>query len=190
MKRKLRLANYSFFSALPFRPLANVDFIDYQEYTPLQNAHLLHEGLVDAALIPITEYARHSGYVGLDFGLASRTEIEGVMVFGDDPIEEMDTIYVDECSGSGTALLRLLLARKWNVKPRLIRVRAENLDPYIGPGAGSLMIGDRAINAKDRYPVKVDLSAAWHELTGLPFAYSIWAARPWSLVARRCGWPE
>ena len=176
--KKLRLSSFRFFSALPFRPLANVDYLDYSEHGPYENAYLMNEGKLDVALIPITEYARHGGYVALDFGLASRKEIEGVMVFSNDPIEALDEIYVDEFSSIGYAMLRILLNDHWCVQPKLIRVRSNDLTSYIGERRGALMIGDLAINAKGRFKYKFDLSEAWHALTGLSFAYCIWAARP------------
>ena len=41
------------------------------------------------------------------------------------------------------------------------------------------MIGDAALllAAQSRYPVRVDLGAAWKEWTGLPFVFAVWAAR-------------
>jgi chorismate dehydratase len=42
-----------------------------------------------------------------------------------------------------------------------------------------LVIGDAALllRAQGRYPVRVDLGAAWKEWTGLPFVFAVWAAR-------------
>ena len=42
-----------------------------------------------------------------------------------------------------------------------------------------LAIGDEALRLKVRgcYPYFLDLGRAWHELTGLPFVFGVWAAR-------------
>jgi chorismate dehydratase len=42
---------------------------------------------------------------------------------------------------------------------------------------GGLIIGDRAIAARETYPYCYDLGAAWKTFTGLPFVFAIWASR-------------
>jgi chorismate dehydratase len=42
-----------------------------------------------------------------------------------------------------------------------------------------LLIGDRAMRAAlPGFPYSYDLGQEWHEWTGLPFVYAVWAVRP------------
>jgi chorismate dehydratase len=47
------------------------------------------------------------------------------------------------------------------------------------PHEAVLVIGDAALllASSGQYPVEVDLGGAWHDWTGLPFVFAVWAAR-------------
>jgi chorismate dehydratase len=79
-------------------------------------------------------------------------------------------------------LLDLLCRHRWGVRPQFATARAEapDLAGLEGlPHEAVLVIGDAALllAAQARYPVRLDLGAAWKEWTGLPFVFAVWAAR-------------
>ncbi|MCB9030587.1 MAG: hypothetical protein H6619_06005 [Deltaproteobacteria bacterium] len=176
--RKLRVANIDSYTSLPYRLLTNLSSVEYMHFSPTENARMLHEGEVDIAHIPVTEFAIHGGYVGLDFGIAAREKIDAIYLFSMRPLHSLQEIYLDVESNSAVALLRLLLEEKWGLHPKLIRVEHSELLDKIKGHSGALIIGDEALMNSSRYPFAIDLCSAWHELTGLPFVFSVWAARP------------
>ena len=43
---------------------------------------------------------------------------------------------------------------------------------------GALLIGDAALEVEGRFAYELDLGQAWKEMTGLPFVFAVWVARP------------
>jgi chorismate dehydratase len=39
-----------------------------------------------------------------------------------------------------------------------------------------LIIGDRALQFRDRFTYRYDLATAWREMTGLPFVFAVWVS--------------
>lgn len=188
--RKLRIGNLKYFSALPYRLLKDEGDIDYNEYFPAETADLLHAGLLDVAHIPASEFIRHGGYVGLDFGLAAERMIDEVVLVAREPLHHVRTIYYDSMSRSGQVLLRLLLRQRWVLDPLVIPCSfTESLLPGVGPvdlnnlaeGEAALLIGNNALKLRDDFAFVIDLATAWYDWTKQPFVFTIWAARPGAL---------
>ncbi|MFP6903379.1 MAG: MqnA/MqnD/SBP family protein, partial [Verrucomicrobiia bacterium] len=91
------------------------------------------------------------------------------------PLERIQTIHCDTASLTGVNLLRVLLAERslapaFEPLPNYAHAADLNNVLLIGnPGIDFL----RAPHDHDIW----DLGAAWHELTGLPFVYAVWALR-------------
>ncbi len=184
--RRIKAANICFYSALPYRAMSVLPEVEYLEGTPVETARLLHERQVDLAHIPISDYAVHGDYVGLDFGIATRCKVKGVVLFCTRPVEELKTIYVDDRSSSSLCLLRILLAQRWNLTPEIVRFPPGRAFDLFGGDIGALIIGDEAVNRQKEFPYSVDLTEEWKILTGLPFVYSLWAFRPDALNLQQC----
>jgi predicted solute-binding protein/2-iminoacetate synthase ThiH len=139
---------------------------------------MLAEGEVDIALVPVTEFASHGGYVGFDFGLAGSSKIDSVFLFGQTPLASLKSICLDMHSCSSVYLLRLILLEKLTRQPQLVRLRHEALLENISGNVGCLVTGDTALAARGKYPFEMDLAEEWYRLTHKPFVFSVWAARP------------
>jgi predicted solute-binding protein/2-iminoacetate synthase ThiH len=176
--RKIRISNISSLTSLPYRYLSEASFLDYREAPAAENARMLAEGEVDIALVPVTEFASHGGYVGFDFGLAGTSKIDSVFLFGQVPLSALKSICLDMHSCSSVYLLRLILLEKLTRQPHLVRLRHEALLENISGNVGCLVTGDMALTARGKYPFEMDLAEEWHRLTRKPFVFSVWAARP------------
>jgi len=89
-------------------------------------------------------------------------------------------------SASGAALLKVLMAELYGVRPRYSQGPVgEALTPAYD---GVLAIGDEALQLQPRgsWPHLLDLGAAWQEWIGLPFVFGVWAVRRDYAAA----WPE
>jgi chorismate dehydratase len=149
--------------------------------TPAELNARMHQGQVDAGSISAMEYGRHHrDYLLLPgLSISSRGPVGSVLLFSRVPAPELGgrSILVSDASASGAALLKVLMAELFRVKP-LYRQ-----GPVAAAGAGAadgvLAIGDEALQlqAQGSWPHQLDLGAAWQELSNLPFVFGVWAVR-------------
>lgn len=144
------------------------------------NAMLL-EGELDVSPMSAFAWARHADDVVLlpDLCIGARDEVVSVVLVSPTPPALLDGIRVALTaeSASGRNVLRILLERRYGVHPKY----AESSDPLTeaADGTPSLLIGDSAIDALERYPREhvYDLGTLWHEWTGEQTVFAVWAAR-------------
>jgi chorismate dehydratase len=145
-------------------------------HTPSMLAESLREGKLDAGLVSITEVLFNDQYDVLDgVAIASLGEVFSVMLAHRKPLDELKEVWVDTASLTSVNLLRVLLAER-GLTPEFKPLDDYELAPLLD---NVLLIGDRAIDFQ-RSPHNHqiwDLGSAWHELTGLPFVYAVWALR-------------
>ncbi|MDX2206978.1 MAG: menaquinone biosynthesis protein [Gemmatimonadales bacterium] len=147
---------------------------------------LLAAGELDVSVVSAVEYARDRARYDLlpDLAISCDGPVHSVLLLARRPPEALDGALVLRTASSRTSvlLLELLCRHVWRVAPRFATVRAEaqDLDALAAmPHEAVLVIGDAALalSAAERYPVVVDLGAAWRAWTGLPFTFAVWAAR-------------
>jgi 2-iminoacetate synthase ThiH/predicted solute-binding protein len=184
MVRKLAVASVSYAACQPYRLLADLPFVVFEENDPVENRRRLHEREVDIALIAASEFAIHGGYVGLDFGFGCHQQ-SSLLLCANEPIQHLDTIYLYEGSSCSAYLLRVLLREQWRISPRLIRVPHEIVANDLRPHEGVLLRADATNAVVQTYPVRRDLVTEWHALTGTPFVFLMWAMRPGVLTLKQ-----
>jgi chorismate dehydratase len=145
---------------------------------PSRLADSLREGSIDVGLIPVVEYLRGVGETivpGICIG--SEGPVRTVKVFSRVPLEEATSIGLDRGSRSSIALLEVLLAERFGVRPEM-----EVVEPHPGDlfahHQTMLVIGDRADAVVPRDLYVYDLGQLWTELTGKPFVFAVWATAP------------
>jgi predicted solute-binding protein len=128
-------------------------------------------GHFDAALIPIYETLRLSEPLIADgFGVCSSGPVHSVVVVHRRPLEEEPEILLDPASRTSSHLLRVLLAKRHGIFPRLVEKSGN-------PDVARLIIGDPAMEfQRDMAPAwsVYDLGRGWQEWTGLPFVFAAW----------------
>lgn len=145
---------------------------------PSKLADLLSAGQLDVGLIPVIEYFRAGTYSVIpDIAIASRGPVLSVTLFSRQPWEKIRRVALDEGSRTSAALCQILLQKRFHVKPEVIPLpltaRAEDMD-----ADAVLLIGDRAMQAcLPGFQQAFDLGREWHDWTGLPFVYAVWAVR-------------
>lgn len=181
---KLSVASVAYAACQPYRLLAELPFVSFEENDPVENRRRLHEHEVDIALIPATEFAIHGGYVGLDFGFGCNLH-SSLILCANEPVQNLDTVYLYEGSCCSAYLLKVLLREKWCVSPRLVRV-PQTLGPdELGPREGVLVRAESTHAAVTGFAVRHDLVTEWHGMTKSPFVFLIWAMRPGVLSMRQ-----
>ena len=185
MPIKARLGRISYLNVLPIyyamESLFGENGFHMRRGTPAELNVAMQLGEVDLGSISAMEYGRHyKNYLLLpDLSISSRGPVGSVLLFSRAPFGELDgrTIRVSAASASGAALVKVLMARLFRVKPEY-----QSGPLARGPMAEAdavLAIGDEALCMKQAkaMPFELDLGEAWQELTGLPFVFGVWAVR-------------
>ena len=149
---------------------------------PSRLADRLAMGDLDVALIPSVEYLRGaaSGYEILPgFAIAARGAVRSVKLFSRVPIGQIERLALDEGSRTSHVLAQVWLDAAHGVRPRAIEMLPIGVPPLESTADAVLLIGDRAMKVPDAaFHTVVDLAEAWNGLTGLPFVFALWVARP------------
>ena len=185
--RRIRVIAVEYLNATPLVQglQRRADMFDLQYAVPAKCASALHDKSVDLGLIPAIEYLRGPEYrIVPDIAVASRGPIASVALFTDRPATALRSIAVDASSRTAVALLRVLCAKWFDIDPTFVTLRPD-VDAMLKRCDAAMLIGDAALyqeyetNGLD----KIDLGAEWEAMTGLPFVWAVWAARPGALDA-------
>ncbi len=150
-----------------------------REAVPSEAARLLRSGEVELGLIPVAALLSDGDYevvpgvcIGCDGPVTS------VLLVGETPIEEWESVALDGESRSSVVLAQILLRGPLG-RPDL---KVFPVDPGSGRfwaqgRTGAVVIGDAARNLPDRLITRIDLGEVWKSWTGLPFVFAVWAGR-------------
>lgn len=156
----------------------------------------LTAGAVDVALCSSIDYQRSPepmvilpvGHLGCDGPTLT------VRLYAQRPIESLTRVHCDTDSHTSVVLLRIILRERYGIDPEFVPFDAEGPDGLaVRSPEAMLLIGDKVVTDSPpavRHPHQIDLGAAWHELTGLPFVFAVWLARASADPQRlaRIGW--
>jgi chorismate dehydratase len=185
MTAKARLGRIAYLNVLPIyfalEQIFGENGFHLVRGTPAELNALMRQGEVDLGSISAMEYGRgFQDYLLLpDLSISSRGAVGSVLLFSRVPFSRLDgrTIRVSAASASGAALVKVLLARLFEVQPRY--QVGQLADAPLQECAAVMAIGDEALALKAAgiMPFELDLGQAWQELTGLPFVFGVWAVR-------------
>jgi len=148
---------------------------------PTQLNRALAEGRIDAAPCSSIEYARHAAdYQLLPFTIASRGPVQSILLELASSPQALAGLRVGLPTASATSvvLLRILLERRYGVRPSYVSFDQAVEDPFDTGCAAALFIGDvalRRVPGAGRHVL--DLGREWFAWTGLPFAFALWQVR-------------
>lgn len=137
----------------------------------------LLEGELDVSAMSSIAYARNAGELRL-VPVASITAdgaVDSIQLFSRVPFEEVSTVAVTPHSATSVALLRILMGP--DAAP--FETLAEPPGDALARLDGVLLIGDEALAGllSPFAPHRTDLGTLWHERTGHPMVFAVWAAR-------------
>lgn len=179
--RPLRIGAVTYLNTVPLvrglqvqLPAAELSF-DF----PSRLADELAEGRLDVALAPVIELARHPEWSIVSTAcIGCRGPVLSVKVLFRRPPAEVTTLALDEGSRTSAVLAQILLADRFGVRPKLQPLPLAS-SPLESTADAVLVIGDRAIRSPaEGFCEAWDLGEEWTRITGLPFVFAVWAARP------------
>ena len=146
---------------------------------PSQLADLLTAGELDVALAPCAELAKHPEWSIISSAcIGCLGPVLSVQILFRCEPSEVRTLALDEGSRTSVVLAQILLEECCSVRPELMPLPIDAAPEEVAADA-ILVIGDRAIHiTSDKFVQRWDLGDCWRDLTGLPFVFALWMARP------------
>jgi len=157
-----------------------LDEITLVEDYPSRVAQMLMEGRIDVGLIPVAATLKLPEWniVG-SHCIGASGPVASVCLFSGQPVESIDTVYLDYQSRTSVNLARVLLREYWKKDVQFIDARGEDFRDKIRGSVAGVIIGDRALEQRAHSAYIYDLAEAWIDHTGLPFVFAAWiSARP------------
>ncbi len=185
MSAKIRVGRIQYINVLPIYHALERAYVpngfDMVRGTPAELNARLFRGEVEVSAISSVEYGRHfKEYLLLpQLSISTAGDVGSVLFFSRIPFSRLTgkDVILSASSATSAALLKILLYELFGAQPLY---RSAQVADSLPDGAyGLLAIGDEALRLKTtgRYPYYLDLGRAWHDLTGLPFVFGVWAVR-------------
>jgi cyclic dehypoxanthinyl futalosine synthase len=174
--RKLRAAAISYLNTWPLTVgLEGSERIEVVKAVPSGCAALLEQGEVDLALVPVGAIAGRDYEIVPGLAIGCDGPVQTVLLVGEQSPVVWDEVFLDTASRTSVILSRLVLD-ELGVHPRYTPMPSdEGVAKAVGT-KGALVIGDRAFDVRKNQVL--DLGREWSRMTGLPFLFAVWAARP------------
>ena len=132
----------------------------------------LKAGQADVALIPVAHLFVHPELTMLEgLGVAADGPVQSVLLKCNVPMERIRTVARDPASATSNALATLLLTHHFKQEVDMVDFG------HVEKPDAAVVIGDRALCSDPSPAGDIDLAEAWHEMTGLPFVFAVWAVR-------------
>jgi len=137
----------------------------------------IRSGQVDAAVLPAFDALSNPDLPVLPGScIASHGAALSVKLFSRIPLRQVAMVALDTSSRTSAALTRVVLAMR-DCHPSYSTM-APDLAAMLTSADAALLIGDPCMRADTTGLVVTDLGEEWLRLTGLPFVFALWAARP------------
>ncbi|HVF03968.1 MAG TPA: menaquinone biosynthesis protein [Frankiaceae bacterium] len=184
--RRPRVGHIQFLNCLPLywgliRSGALLD-VELTKDTPDRLNDALIAGDLDIGPISLVEYLRHADdlLVLPDLAVGSDGPVLSVNMIAKAPPDELTHVALGSTSRTSVLLAQLLLEERHGVTPTYTTMPPD-LTAMLLEADAAVLIGDVALRAAREAKTKdllvTDLGEAWHEWTGLPMVFAVWAAR-------------
>lgn len=150
---------------------------------PSACADALAAGEADIGIIPVIEMARIPQLWALPgLAIAARQEVRSILLITRSAPERIRRLALDSSSRTSAALAQILLRRRFGAEFAVVTA-APDWRAMLADADAGLLIGDPALRLRlsgeaEKAGLQVyDLASVWHQWTGLPFVFALWAVR-------------
>ena len=153
--------------------------IELSEAVPSQLARSMSAGTLDVALMPIAalvELPELELVPGLGIGTFGPSR--SVLLVAKTSLERVQRVALDPESRTSNLLVQVLFADAWGHRPEFVPGSGD-LDRDLETHDAVVRIGDKALfQALPDGTTAHDMGTAWTDMTGLPFLFAAWIAKP------------
>ncbi len=148
---------------------------------PTDLNRMLVAGTIDFGPISSIAYAQNHNLLLLSrrLSISSRGAVDSIQLVCRRPIETIETIALTPQSATSVVLLKTLLRLRYGRDVDYSELR-DPPEKELERCDAVLVIGDQGLEAM-YFPlegtIRYDLGVVWHDWTGLPMVYAVWAAR-------------
>lgn len=178
--KKIKVGTVNYLNAKPLLAAIQADpvmeQIDLYDEYPAKVALMLADGAIDVGLVPVAtlSFIPNTHIIG-NYGIAADGNVASVCIYSHQPIEMVDTIYLDYQSKTSVRLAQILLKHYFKQSVQLVPA-PEDYIGLIKDNVAGVIIGDRALEQLPNFPYIYDLATEWKNFTGLPFVFAAWIA--------------
>lgn len=176
---KIKISVVSYLNSLPFiygieqSELAKEIFLERD--TPSLCAEKLLNNKTDIGLVPVAVLPKLKNYILLsDYCIGAEGPVKSVALFSNTPLQKIKKILLDHESRTSIQLTQVLAKHFWKINVEWINAD-KNYETQISGSTAGLIIGDRALQQKNKFKYTYDLAEEWIKFTGLPFVFACWA---------------
>ncbi|MBA3648020.1 MAG: menaquinone biosynthesis protein [Chitinophagales bacterium] len=175
---KIKVAAVSYLNTKPFlfgiRHSPLVKEVELIIDHPSRIAEELIKGNADLGLVPVAVIPEiGSAKIISDYCIGCNGAVSSVSIYSEVPIWEVNEIFLDYQSRTSTELAKILVRNYWGIQP-IPLTTFPGYEKLIANNRAGLIIGDRALYAKNKFQYSYDLGEAWKQYTGLPFVFACW----------------
>lgn len=146
---------------------------------PSHNVASFASGDADIALLPVGALPEtKNAEIVTSYCLGASNPVRTVVVMSDSPIENVRRIMLDAHSRTSVLLVKILADELWHIAPEWVDMQDYAVVEKPQQGDAFLFIGDKVFDYEGRFRYSYDLAEAWEQMTGLPFVFAVWIARP------------
>lgn len=144
---------------------------------PAKCSEAFDSGTADIALVPVAFLEGRTDYkIITDFCIGADGPVNSVALLSQKPIEDLNTIILDNHSMTSNRLIKVLLENHWKKDVEFIK-RDVSQGISLKENTGVIMIGDKVFEHESEFKYKYDLAEIWKEMTGKPFVFAVWIAK-------------
>ena len=172
MPKKYRVGLLPFLNALPLvYRLQDHPRVKPTWGMPAELFHIMQQGKLDAALTSSFVYAAKLRSRITDLGVAADGRVLTVMVYSQDPLDEITTLEEDPASLTSNALTRIIFHER---RQRVKYTPAPDVRARLAAKTRRVIIGDNNFRPPFTYHYAYDIATLIKELYGLPVVFALW----------------
>ena len=177
---KVKVSLVSYLNSKPFdfglRRSALFNSIILSLDHPAICAEKLITNKVDIGLVPVAVLTSiQNASIISDYCIGASGSVKSVLLVSGVPVNEIKSIILDHESRTSVLLARILAKEFWSIEPDWGNENANGFSKIDGTSA-AVVIGDRALEMRERFKYVYDLSEEWQKMTNLPFVFACWVS--------------
>lgn len=184
-RRKIRVVAADFLNSLPLTiEVADDEMFEFAYVVPSEGARRLAEDEAEIALLPVAALAEIGGLEVIPGPcIGANGRVDSVLIVSDCPLDRIERLWVDDASRTSVILAKIFLDAVGKRDIPFIRRDGLSIPSAVKGNDAGLLIADVAFRQSRQFRYRHDLADAWKRLTGKPFVFAVWAARPGYLTS-------
>ena len=172
----MRVGSVPYLNAKPLVWGLDPELVTYE--VPSKLASMLKEGELAAGMVSsVACFLNPDLQIAPDMSISCIGPAESVKLFHEGDLQSIRTVALDTSSLTSVLLAKVILKERYGLCPKFVNL-PPILDLMLEICDGAVTIGDTTMQAPQGKWRELDLGSEWHELTGLPFVFAVWAVNP------------